>query len=1076
MSEDTNNWLKKIGLEQYTDTFAENDIDLDVLPELSEQDLKDIGISLGHRKKLLKAIASLDTGSAAADPEPKSATLSQVTNTPETDPERRYLTLMFCDLADSTKLSAHMDMEDVHEINRAFQETCTLAINKISGFVARYMGDGILAYFGYPTAHENDAERAVIAGLEITRAIKKLSERYNLPDGMQLNVRVGIATGPVVVEIIGSGASQESAVVGEAPNLAARLQSFAAPNSLVIEPATKRLLDERYQLESLGSHPMKGFSGPIEVWAVLGEENRNSFEAPSNRYYATPLIGRDEEMGLLMSRWQRVKSGEGQVVLLSGEAGIGKSRVTQALLDQVKPEAAARIRFFCSPYHTQTALHPFLSQIQRESGVSPERENRDNQSRLEQVLLKQYGFSRDILAIIASMISVELDEQYVTTERDAVSQLNLLQAALVEFLVSASKLGPVLLVVEDSHWIDPTSRNLLDTLVSECSAEQLYILANSRPESLLSYNDSHVTKLSLNKLSERDTNQMIQQISADSGLSESIIKNINIKSDGIPLYIEEVTKMLIENQPDVGEGSMVADQSAMRVPDSLQASLLSRLDKLGDTKAIAQAAAVAGEGFDPSIIQHLSEKNESTVQSSLDLLVDSDVIVRYTSGSAAAYRFRHALLKDAAYESLMRKRRSGLHHRAAEFIKGSCGTGKPMNHEMIAYHFGRAGVEDDAYFHWVHAGLSALEAGATMEAAALLDNAKSCDIKDSRYAEDRDLRYRLQMGHGRALNASYGASSEAAHQAFRDAVEISLENGSIEQQIDSLDYEFGIIFNSGSIEDSLEPAEKMLAIGVENDHLIGRISGYQVLGMAYYTLGEFEQARFALESALDTKGQIVTGINSYPSMTLDYLSYVLFALGEEQAARSRCEEAIASARSESSYSTASALYNSSITRYMLGEFNHVNDYAKELIQITEETGQFMYLNRGHMLQNLVLAGREQDSDALDFVVAASEKLLESGEEIDMTFTLGVVAELQIGFNRYRDAKQSLDQALALAEKNSERFYLAELYRLKALLARADSSLESLSALDLLEKAYSVATEQDAKGWIDKIQITREQER
>ena len=1068
-------WLEQLGLSKYLDVFQENDIDIEVLPELTESDFAELGVSLGHRKKILKALKLLQTETSPAPVEaPRPATNPAPAETTPPgqqikDAERRYLTLMFCDLADSTRLANHIDIEDMHEINRAFQETCTLAINKIDGFVARYMGDGILAYFGYPAAHENDAERAIIAGLEITKGIRKLSERYTLPDDMMLSVRVGIATGPVVVEVIGSGASQESAVVGEAPNLAARLQGFAAPNSIVIEPSTQKLLQGRYELESLGAHPMKGFTEPIEIWQVLGEQNVDGREKAVESKFAVPMVGRDEEMNLLASRWQRVKSGEGQVVLLSGEAGIGKSRITQSLMDNVKPEALARIRFFCSPFHTQTALHPFLFQMQKEAGISDHDQPIEKQKKLEKVILDAYGFSREIFAIIASLISLELDDSYTAENRDAVSQLNLLQTALVEFLTSRASIGPVLLVIEDAHWADPTSLNLLDTLINEARDCQLYILVNSRPEASFSYNESHVTRLSLNKLSEKDVGKMIRGIAQSNGLPENVIASINQKSDGIPLFIEEVTKMLVDNTSDEVQTSVNTD---IRVPDSLQASLLSRLDRLGEVKALTQTASVVGVSFDSGILSHLLEIEQNALEQQIAILVENDIIHQQRNPGVQSYRFKHALLREAAYESLLRRNRNQIHVNVANYLRDRTENKTGTDDSLIAYHFSRAGDDINAFEHWLNAGLHAMESGATLEAVGLLDNAKACKIPTSDSAAYLETQYELELTHGRAMNASYGAASRPALEAFRKAVEIAKSLNNIDKQINALDYEFGIMFNAGNIEESLQPAEAMLAIGTENDDLVGKISGYQVLGMAYYSLGDFEQARFALESALDTKGQEVTGINSYPSMTLDYLSYVLFIMGEPERARETCEAAIMSARQESEYSTASALSNSSYTQYMLGNMELVRSYAEELAEIAERNGQYMYHNRSQVFSNLVKASVDHERESLEFLENAVNKLLQSKEEIDITLLLGAVADIQINFQDYGSARQTLETGIEIATRNKEHFYLAELFRLKALLEISELRQDWQSAAQKnIDRAKDIATQQKATGWLKKIKNT-----
>jgi len=773
--------------------------------DLSEYDLTSIGVSLGHRKKILNAINELGAVSPVATQPSSSSDQPAAPWLPE-DPERRHLSLMFCDLADSTRLTSIIDLAEMQDINRAFQDACTAAIKQFDGFVVRYMGDGILAYFGYPVAHEDDAERAVRAGLEITTAVKSLSQSLNLPADFQLSVRVGIATGTVVVEVIGEGASQESAVVGEAPNRAARLQGLAEVDSVVIDLNTRQLLADRFELSEAGEHDLKGFTEAVKVWRVEGQRSIDERMVSIRTSARYPIIGRDGELALLLSRWERTKQEEGQVVVLSGEAGIGKSRISQALMESTEHDNHTLMRSFCSPYHTQSPLHPFVAHIERECAFQPSESNHDKQLKLEQLLLDKYQYSREALSMIALLLSVELDQSYQLPEKDPVAQLSFLQDSLIGNIVSRLIKGPVMFILEDVHWIDPTSKSCLDLLVERSQHSSIFMLVSSRPTELFNYNYTHVTQLSLNKLSKQQVTHMICRMANNGGLSESVMEKISEKSDGIPLFVEEVTKMMLQPRQHNGTGNSTGNIE-LRVPDSLQPSLLSPLDRLRGVKRIAQTAPVVGDTFDLEILAQLCDENENDVQMMLDLLVENEITFQYKTRSEVRYRFRHTLLRDATYESLLKRNRARMHGEVARYLAESSGTLTGKDNEIIAYHYSEAGDTRNAYQHCLSAGINALDSGATNEAVGPLDNAKEYMPADSTDVDDLNSMYLLQMAHGKALNASFCATSRTAHDSFSEAVRISQELNNILQQIDSLDHQFGIIFNAGMLRESLEPAQ-----------------------------------------------------------------------------------------------------------------------------------------------------------------------------------------------------------------------------------------------------------------------------
>ncbi|WP_424947382.1 AAA family ATPase [Candidatus Spongiihabitans sp.] len=1118
-------WLSGLGLEQYTESFAAHDIDMDILGELSEPDLEALNVSLGHRKKILKAFRiAANNADRISDPlsTPSSAAPSPDPSpdpTPgNTDAERRYMTLMFCDLVDSTRIAAGFDIEDMRDLNRAYQTACAEAIKKFDGYVACYMGDGVLAYFGYPAAREDDAERAIWAGLELARRVNQLNQVFTLADGMTLSVRIGVATGRVVVETIGDDPTQENAVVGEAPNLATRLQGLAAPNAIVVGADTHRLIVNTFEFIDLGEQPIKGYAAPVQIWQVQPQRPIEQRFRRKRNNPLTPLIGREEELILLTSRWRRACENEGQVVLLSGEAGIGKTRLIDALLEQIN-EPHHLLRFYCSPYHSHSPLYPYLANLMRESMILPADDDQAQYLKLKQLVLGKYKFDENFLHTITALIALQVDDNAKFSDADPQCQLQLAQESLINYVIELSESEPVFFVVEDTHWIDPTTLKVLDLLVTRNHAHSIMLLLSHRPnkscpdkiymDKPLYYAQSHVTHLSLTKLTARQSQRLIGEISNNAGLEESIIQSISDKSAGIPLFIEEVTKVMLDtrnnpqNYPRNGQASN--DQTganagpSIRVPDTLQASLLSMLDGLGAAKHLAQCASVIGNAFEKPLLRHICEQTDETVESGLENLVNQNIIYRQSGMLDSRFLFRHALLRDAAYESLLKKNRRKIHGMIAQYLsppdlsppKKSAAA---SDQQVTAYHYGQAGDDINAFNHWLNAGETAFNSGATIEAVELLDNAASHlpEIDPSRASLNQI--YRLHMTRGRALNAALGAVSEEAHAAFRNAVSVARRMNNIEREIDALDWEFGITFNAGMIRQSLMPAQTILDIGINHDHLAAKVSGHQVLGMAHCALGEFVTAQQHLESALDTNGPAVTGykvtgLNCYPSMTLDYLSYVKFFIGDKKSAQSLCRQAIESARQESDYATASALSNSCFTQMLLGDTAAVRAYSEEVIDLARDRGQHMFINRGLLFQNLAIASIDQDSLALQQVVQATNTLFESKEEIDLTYLLGMTAEIQISLGDYRAAHESLERALTLSHKNEELFYQAELYRLKAELAVANRS-EASGVADgqnnyqknhpnnhpgdprsYLDKALEIANRQKASGWIDKINHT-----
>ena len=586
---DVASWLRSLGLEQYEATFRDNAIDDSVLPDLTDQDLEKLGVLLGHRRKLLRAIANIEATAQTAS-SAVGATIA-VDVSPRDTAERRQLTVMFCNLVGSTALSARMDPEDLREVISAYQKCVAETVQRFGGFVAKYMGDGVLVYLGYPHAHEDDAESAVRAGLELVATVSAL--KTHAP----LQTRVGIATGLVVVgDLIGSGASQEQAIVGETPNLAARLQGVAEPNSVVISESTRKLVGNLFELENLGRKGLKGIAGPVRAWAVLRPALVESRFDALHASGLTQLVGREEELELLLRRWSKAKGGQGQVVLLSGEPGIGKSRLTAALLERLSEEPHTRLRYFWSPQHTDSPLYPIISQMERAAGFAHDDTAQAKLDKLD-ALLAHIFTPRQDAALIAEMLSLPNDGRYPTLELAALQRRQKTLEALTAQLEALSRSNPVLMMFEDVHWSDPTSLEALGRTVGRIRTLSVLLIVAYRPEFAPPWiGQPHVTALTINRLGDWEIAAMIDLVTGNKPLPASIRLDIIERTDGIPLFVEEMTKSVLEagSEEEAQRTAANVPSTTLVVPASLHASLMARLDRLGPAKEVAQIGAAIG--------------------------------------------------------------------------------------------------------------------------------------------------------------------------------------------------------------------------------------------------------------------------------------------------------------------------------------------------------------------------------------------------------------------------------------------------------------------------------------------------
>jgi class 3 adenylate cyclase len=734
-------WLTTVGLPEYTVRFAENDIDLSVLVHLTDQDLKELGVSLGHRRKLLAGIAELPGAVRAGS---HSAPSGQMRHD---DAERRQISIMFCDLVGSTTLSTRLDLEDLRAVIGTYHRCCAELIGRNGGFVAKYMGDGVLAYFGYPQASEHDAERAVRAGLSLIEAVPNLQ----IAAGVPLSVRIGIATGLVVVgDLIGTGAALEQAVVGETPNLAARLQALAEPGTLVIASTTRDLIGGLFEYRDLGAVPLKGFDQNVQAWQVVaGEAADSRFEAL--RAAGTPLIGREDEIELLARRWEQAKAGEGRAVLLSGDPGVGKSRITQALLERLAHEPNARLRYFCSPHHQDSALYPIITQLKRAAGIRRNDTDEQRLAKLEAVLARATDDLGESVPLFAELLSIPIGDRYPPLELTPQSRKEKTLHAQLALTAGLAAQQPVLMVFEDVHWGDPTTRALLEILVDRIPGLRVLLIATFRPDFAPPWgNRPHVDLLSLGRLPPEQCARMIGHLTGGKALPKEIADQILDRTDGVPLFVEELTKMVLESGlvREAGKAYLATGLvGSTAIPTTLHASLLARLDRLAPTRDLAQVGATLGRNFSYDLISAVAQLPKRQLDESLMQLERAELIFRRGTPLEAEYTFKHALVQDAAYSTMLREKRQQLHERIAAVLELDFPEIRRTQPETLARHCAEAGLTEKAVELYISASQCATAASNNMEAAAHLKRALAL-VKTLPPLAQRtiELRNRIMLG------------------------------------------------------------------------------------------------------------------------------------------------------------------------------------------------------------------------------------------------------------------------------------------------------------------------------------------
>jgi predicted ATPase/class 3 adenylate cyclase len=1051
---DVAGWLRDLGLEQYAQAFRENAIDAAVLPELTADDLKDLGVNLvGHRRRLLGAITALRPAPSA--PATQVAPLSAA--------ERRQLTVLFCDLVGSTALSSHLDPEDMREVIAAYHRAVTEIVTGFDGFVAKYMGDGVLAYFGYPRAHEDDAERAVRAGLSLVDAVGRLDI-----ESAELQARVGIATGLVVVgDLIGEGSAQEQSVVGETPNLAARLQALAEPSAVIIASSTRRLLGDLFEYHGLGAVEIRGIAEPVAAWQVLRPSAVASrFEALRGSALAH-LVGREEEVDLLLRRWARSKAAHGQVVLISGEAGIGKSRITAALEERLYAEPHLRLRYFCSPYHQDSALYPFMDQLGRASGFVRDDPPAVKLEKLEALLARAAPPDEDI-PLLADLLSLPPLELQPLLDLDPQRKKEQTLEALIRQLEGLARQQPVLMVFEDAHWVDPTSRELLDLTVERVRNLPVLLIITFRPELQPPWiGQSQVTMLTLNRLGGQEAASLVQSVVGDKKLPAEILDQIVERTDGIPLFIEELTKTVLEGgllREDDGSYVVAGPILPLNIPSSLQASLMARLDRLAPVREVAQIGAAIGRQFSFELLAAVARRTDAQLSDALDQLVDAGLVFRRGSPPHASFIFKHSLVQDAAYRTLLRGPRRQLHGDIAQALVERFPTVTQTQPELMAHHYTEAGQLENAIESWLRAGRLAIARSAYVEAAANLR--KGLELtRSSKGYESREIN--LQLALGATLVAIKGYASLEAELAFmraRELLEGSGDIGRMEQALHGLQM---IAYNRAKFNNSLDFSRQELKLAEQRDEALSLCAAHKNMASTLHSMGQFESAFWHAQRAmslLETRFR-ETQKNRYAHdfgiAAMGYYAMLAWHRGLFRASADTAQSAL-SAGEQSEHTNTRAYarhYVGALRAAVLGDMSMLETRANALLTLAQENRLPQWIAWATCYCGPVLVYRGMAAEAVHKVREGIQQCEQLGNKAFRPFFLGFLAAAQAAIENFEEATLILEEAIAIGEETAERWYAAELWRNKGDLYR---KMDSRMAEACFQQASAIAAEQGSR--------------
>ena len=1046
-------WLKKLGMSEYAQRFAENGIDVSVLPHLTDQDLKDIGVLLGHRRKMLAVIAEL-AGSAPTTLEPVAATGPKTQDTAE----RRYLTVMFCDLIGSTGIAARLDAEEWRDLVGAYLDAAMAAVTEMGGHVAKKLGDGLMALFGYPVAQENDSERAVRAALAIQRALAELNRKNAGSGKPALAARIGLETGPVVVDAAGE-------IFGDAPNIAARVQGLAEPGAVVVTARVQRQVAGLFIAEERGSHQLKGVLEPVTLFRLVRASGGGR---RSGSLQLTPLVGRDEEIASLTRRWERARQGDGQLVLIVGEPGLGKSRLLEEFHVRLRDTPHTWSEWSCSQLLQNTPLHPIAEWGRQRFGgtdVPADQRLAELEGSLAQVKLDP----AENVPLLAPLLDIPLPQERVPTL--APEELRRRQlAALTAWMMAGARVQPVVLAFEDLHWADPTTLDLLRGIAERGALAPLFVVATTRPEFRPPWGTrSHHSTISLAPLDRAQVRDMVAELSARHALPRDVVEDVAARTGGVPLFVEEVTRLLLERGEQGG---------IQAIPPTLQQSLMARLDRLGPAREVAQVASVIGRVFSYGLLRALAGMEDAPLQAGLERLAEADILLVQGVPPESDYRFKHSLIQDAAYEHLLKSRRQVLHRRVAEVLRDNLAATASVEPELLAHHFSQAGLAEAAVEWWAKAGQRSLERSALGEAAAQITRALEQIAALPATPALRREQIKLQVALITPLLHVKGFAApepKAAAERARLLIEQAEALGEPPEDpllLFSVLYGFWVAnivaFNGDAVR---ELAAQFLALAEKQRATVPLMIGHRLMGMSLLATGDIAESQAHLDRAialydpgehrpLATRFGQDLGVS-----TLSYRSFASWFLGYPEAALATADLALKDAREIGQAATLMYTLNFiPLTYIYCGDYAAAKAQADEVVALADEKGSLFWKAFGMMNQGCLFALTAKASDAVQMITSGITAWRSTGATLWAPLRMSHLARAYAELGQFDDARRSVGKAMTAVETAKERWCEAEIHRVAGEIALMSPEPDAAKAEAYFECALAVARKQQAKSW------------
>ena len=1064
-------WLEGLGMSEYTQRFAENGIDVSVLPHLTEQDLRDMGVLLGHRRKMLVAIAGLSSVLTAAAPPatapltPLAPTTSSTAVSPpvaaaEAAAERRHLTVMFCDLVGSTAISARLDAEEWRDLVGAYLDAASAAVTEMGGHVPKKLGDGLMSLFGYPVAQENDSERAVRAALSIQRALTELNRENDGSGKPALNARIGIETGPVVVDAAGE-------IFGDAPNVAARVQALAEPGAVLVTARVQRQVAGLFVAEQRGTHTLKGVPEPVTLFRMVRASGGGRRSGQRN---LTPLVGRDEETTMLMRRWERARQGDGQLLLIVGEPGLGKSRLIEEFHARLGEMPHTWVEWSCSQLLQNTPLHPIAEWGRQRFGgadVPAAQRLAELESSLAQVKLD----AAETVPLLAPLLDIPLPpERALALAPEELRRRQL--TALTNWVIAGAKSQTLVLAFEDLHWADPTTLDVLRGIAERGALAPLLVVATTRPEFRPPWSmRSHHGTISLAPLDRRQVQEMVAELSARHALPRNVVEDVASRTGGVPLFVEEVTRLLLER----GEGG----GGIQAIPATLQQSLMARLDRLGPAREVAQIGSVIGRGFSYGLLRDVADMQDAPLQAALERLAEADILLVHGAPPGSDYRFKHALIQDAAYENLLKSRRQVLHRRVAEILRDQFAARAAAEPELLAHHFTQAAMPEAAIEWWGKAGQRSLERSALVEAAEQITRALNLIATLPGSAALRREQIKLQVAlitpliHVKGYAAPETKAAEERARLLIEQAEALGEPPDDPLLLFSVLYGVWVANSVAFHGDKVrELAAQFLTLAEKQRETVPLMIGHRMMGFSLLMTGDLAESRTHLDRAvalydptehrrLATRFGVDTG-----TLVLCYRSWALWILGYPEVALADIDHALKNAREIGQAATlmGGGLFHAWLSRLLCGNYPAANALVEELVALADEKGALFWKAFGMLTQGCILALTGKPSDAVHTITAGITASRSTGATLFTPLHLSYLAGAYAELGNFDDGWRCINEAMTLVETTKESLWEAEVNRVAGEIALMSPEPDGTKAEAYFERALLVARAQQAKSW------------